>query len=83
MLEIMYKCPSFFKVLVNARKYFIFWNLVMWKCILGAKGVVCGPEGAWFADSCVLDKTQEMTFIRAKSHTCLSMSWPLGKVFNG
>jgi len=34
MLEIVYKCPSFSKVLVNARKYFIFWNLVMWKCIL-------------------------------------------------
>ena len=38
---------------------------------LGAKGVVCGPEGAWFADNRVLTKLRKYhLFLPSPIHAC-------------
>jgi hypothetical protein len=38
---------------------------------MGPKGVVCGPEGAWFADNCVLTKLRKChLFLPSPIHAC-------------
>jgi len=49
---------------------------------------VCERESMWPWGCMVCwqpytDKTQEIPFIPAKFHTCMSMSWPLGNIFDG
>jgi len=42
-----------------------------WIVTVGAKGVVCVPEGAWLADSCALIKLRKChTFLPSPIHAC-------------
>ena len=45
-----------------------------------------GSKWPWGCIACwqpCTDKTQEMPFIPTKSHTCMSMSWLVGNIFDG